>query len=145
MLEHRIKVNMHHKHDIALKWPNYILVYYKIFNFWKFMPESIPASSWFLCWELSRECRELSREYRELSREYKELSMGKQRADHGKPKSWSKNRHIYGRNALLCKFLKIKHFMINWNIFEAFLANVVFMVDIHFNHQKEILNHTPLT
>jgi hypothetical protein len=51
------------------------------------MPESILASSWCLCWELSRECRELSRDCGELSREYKELSMGKQRADHRKLKS----------------------------------------------------------
>jgi hypothetical protein len=43
-----------------------------------------------------------------------------QRADHGKPKSWAKNRHISGRNALLGKFWENKHYIMNWKIFGAF-------------------------
>jgi hypothetical protein len=83
-----------------------------------------------ICWLQFSSLKWIS--FWELCRKYTELSMGKQWADHGKPKSWEKNRHIYGRNALLCKYLKIKHFLINWNAFEVCKANVVFMVDIHF-------------
>ena len=61
--------------------------------------------------------------------ESKELSTGSQRAEH-------KNRHISGRNTLCYKFSKIKHFMMNWNIFGAFQAHVMFMVHIHFKFRR---------
>ena len=87
-----LKVNMHHKHDIALKCPNYIPVHYKIFHLWKFMPESM--------------------------RESKRAELRVQRADHRRWKSWAKSRPIYGRNTLkYSKFSKLISFMMNWNIF----------------------------
>ena len=65
-----------------------------------------------LCFPILSSLYSLHSSRQELCKEYKELCKGMQRVDHGKLKSYEKNRHK--------TFFKIKYFMMNWNIIEAF-------------------------
>ena len=75
-----------------------------------------------LCFPMLSSLYSLISSFRELIRECKELSMGKQRAEHGRPKSWAKNTLEY----------KFVCFILNLNICGAYYAYIIFMVHIHF-------------